>query len=660
MHVTLDFETRSRVDIKERGGWVYSEDQSTEPMCLAYTLGEDDEPRLWHPEYPAAGLEATGRPIDLFEAIKAGAELEAHNAFFERSIWKNVMVRRWGWPAVDERQWRCSAAKASSFALPRALDEACEALGLPFTKDPLGKRVMLKLSRPRKPTKSDPDSAWHEGLEDLQRLFSYCKQDVRAERSLSRALRDLPEHELAIWQMDQRMNERGVYCDREGVEAALSIISEITERLTEELRELTGGVLEKPTQRARIKEWMNEHGVDMEDTQGSTIDRYLGYDTVVGTPRRVLTILRQIGRTSTAKYLAMRERMSDVDDRIRDTMMYHGASTGRWAGKGIQPHNFPRGGIKDMEGAWEDIKRRDPRLLELLWDDPMELLSHATRGALLAPPGRDLVVADYAAIEARVLFWLAGEEEALRILRSGEDIYCDLAKEIYRRPINKKDHPRERQLGKIGILGLGYQMGAPKFVDTAAANGVVIDETFAKTVVDAYRAKYPKVPELWRDYNDAAMEAVRAGGRVIHSGRVQWAMRGRFLHCRLPSGRLLSYYNPRIRDKKTPWGEMRPALTYMGVDPYTKQWARIDTYGGKLVENVDQATARDLMAEAMLRADQGGLYDVTMSVHDELVAEVDEGRGDVKDFERLMSHLPPWAHGCPVAAEGWRGKRYRK
>jgi DNA polymerase len=321
----------------------------------------------------------------------------------------------------------------------------------------------------------------------------------------------------------------------------------------------------------------------------------------------------------------------------------------------------------------------------------MDVLAQALRGAITATPGKVLYVADYAAIEARVVLWLAEDYDALEVFRTGKDIYCEMASTIYKRPINKKEHPDERQLGKVAILGLGFQMGASKFVDSAASYGITLvqdhwcadcgeptglhwkqdkhhdfryldvddpDEITAAKVVAAYRDKFWRVKEMWRNQEDAAIFAVRSGEEV-YSGRVKWFTDNGFLYCMLPSGRCLGYPEPLVEEHRTSWGAIKPMLTFMGVNPLNRQWQRQKTYGGSLVENITQAVARDLMAEAVMRCEQSGLWVPVLTVHDELIAEGKSGL-DVKAFERLMAATPPWADGCPVDAEGWSGFRYRK
>ncbi|MFA5702863.1 MAG: DNA polymerase [Advenella sp.] len=718
---TIDFETRSACSIKDCGSWRYSLDPTTEVMCLAFRLPSWEHGRtaLWHPAFPDFGIEEADCPelAELFDWIAGGHLVEAHNAWFERGIWTNIMAPQYGWPLIGHTQWRCSAAKAAAYSLPRSLDGCTQALKLLVKKDTEGAKVMKKMAKPRKPRKLEvkqwiiehlgwdisrrgahkdivktldfsvatvEDGSvveaswtedgqveqrsfklglfWHCDVEMLERLWAYCRVDVLAEEAVSDRLRDLSQKETHMYLMDQHINEHGFQLDREGIEAALDIVNSIYADLNQELVTLTGGRVEKATQRARMIEWFNDMGLPLTDTQGGTIDEWLKRQDLNATVRRGLELVRSLGRSSTAKFIAAQNWAAPATWRVHGGLLYHGAGTGRWSGSGVQPHNFPRGNIKDMELAWEVIKTRDVKLIEMLYGDVMEFLSYSLRGMIVPSEGRRLMVADYAAIEARVVLWLAGDEDALGVFRRGECIYMAMATDIYGRPITDKvKQADERQMGKQAVLGLGYQMGAKKFRATLAEKwGIFISEEFAEAIVQKYREKFWRVKKMWWDQEAAAMAAVRAPGRTVTCGKVQWRCFDGFLHCKLPSGRLLGYCEPLLVKKKTPWGDERDCLTYMGVDPYTKKWRRQDTYGGMLVENITQATARDLMADAMLRCHEQGTYDVILSVHDELIAECDEDAGSVEDFEMMMAHAEPWADGCPVAAEGWTGKRYKK
>lgn len=342
-----------------------------------------------------------------------------------------------------------------------------------------------------------------------------------------------------------------------------------------------------------------------------------------------------------------------------------------------------------QDNLWADLKTLSRPALTKKYGSVMSALSHGLRGAIVAAPGKTLYVADFASIEARVLLWCAGDEAGLDLFRQNADIYCDMASEIYHRPITKAD-AKERGIGKIAILGLGYQMGPSKFCDTCEKGGSpILEDTYceecgkgpsqhrkenhpfqfadgedddtmtAVKVVAAYRTKYWRVKQMWEDQEASAIAAVESRSPV-QCGKVRWVYQAPFLYCELPSGRRLAYCEPRVKLTMMPWGKEKAVLSYMGVDSYTRQWKRQSVYGGLLTENIVQAIARDLMADGMLRAEVTGVYQIVLSVHDELIAEADEGTGSVKEFEDLMSALPDWTSGIPVAAEGWTGTRYHK
>lgn len=375
----VDFETRSACNIRKSGAWKYSFDPSTEILCLAFRLPywKKDRVALWHPAFPHLGIEESGVDdlVELFNWIVQGELIEAHNAAFERCIWQNVACPRLGWPAVAGSQWRCSAAKAAAHSLPRGLDDAAYALGLSVRKDAAGGKVMLKLSKPRKPRKAEVAAwvkehgkqpmprLWHESKELFEQLFSYCKQDVRTEKAVSDAVPDLSEAETAMYTLDQTINERGFLLDMDAVDCALALISAETTRLNDELKILTGGCPDKATQRKKMHDWFLDQWVIIEDTKAGTVDEALKRDDLTPKVRRGLELLQSLSRSSTAKYEAMRN-WACHDGRVRGGLLYHGASTGRWSGAGVQPHNFPRGTVKDIDGAWRTLKTRDRAAIE--------------------------------------------------------------------------------------------------------------------------------------------------------------------------------------------------------------------------------------------------------------------------------------------------------
>lgn len=615
--ITLDFETRSMADLPKVGAWRYAGDPTTEALCLAYTFGLDEEVHLWH--MATDGIEESPPPEALFQRIREGWLLEAHNAMFERAIWHCVMRDRHDWPEVGRRQWRCSAAKAAYHCLPRALDDAARILELRHQKDPVGKELIKALSKPRKILKREwnahlkacaraeeeferPPQApnpWNEDQDLIRRNWEYCKQDVRTERALSLDLPDVPERELRVWQMDQEMNARGVAVDLEMAEAAIEMAKAEVDDLNRRLSEIVPGA-EKATQRARVKEWLQhpDRIPYLPDTSKETVaallKRRLPGDVMQGSKvlrpgpsREVLTIMRKVNKSSLAKYQSMLNVAGD-DSRLRDLMMYAGAHTLRWVGKNVQPHNFPRGGIKHIETAADVIKSRDREWARFLYGDVMELLSHALRGALVSGRGKRLWVADFSAIEARVIFWLSDCMAALDVFARGDDIYCDMSGRIYGRTITKDD-ATERQLGKQSILGLGFGMGFCKFLMTLRKYGIkftkdqvreiVGDEdcrrimkwlrnptkygglqyvkragmreadmpelVLTKFIVDLYRSDYPEVPAFWKAQEAAAIRAVEER-TVVEAGKITWELDGRRLLAHLPSGTAQTYWDPQV------------------------------------------------------------------------------------------------------------------
>lgn len=683
---TIDFETRSACSLKSSGSWRYSLDSSTQVLCLAFRLPHWAPGRtgLWHPEFRSLGIRESTDYDDLWELfqwVESGQPIEAHNAWFERGIWKNQMAPVYGWPEIRQDQWRCSAAKAAAHTLPRALEDAGEVLDLDEQKDMEGSALMKKLTKPRKPRKKEREEwkrlhgsapmplLWWESVDWFEQLWAYCRQDVLAEEALSATVPPLSDKEHELYLLDQRINERGFQLDIAAVESALRVVTKETPRLNDELKTLTGGQVEKATQRAKMIQWFSGKGLYLPNTQKKTLQEALLTPGLSMPVVRGLELMIMLGKSSTAKYKSMKNWMCP-DGRVRGGLLFHGAGTGRWSGAGVQPHNFVKGFIKDMEALWSALKTEErsiimdviTRLSKGKCRDLLNALSQALRGVIVAPPGRKLLVADYAGIEPRVLMWLAGQDDALKAFRQG-DIYCDMATAIYGKPIlaNPDNQPPERQLGKCAIIGLGYQMGAPKFVATAASWGIPITEDFARQVVETYRTKYWRVPRLWRDQEQAAMAAaLDRDGRVVKAGKLSWYTIGDYLYCELPSGRRLAYPEPSVREVTTSWGAQKQALTFTGISSYSRKWERRSAYGGLIVENEDQAISRDLMAHAVTSCDTTEIYDLVLTVHDELIAEAEQHEGSLEEFIRILTTLPDWAEGCPIDAEGWVGTRYHK
>jgi DNA polymerase len=437
------------------------------------------------------------------------------------------------------------------------------------------------------------------------------------------------------------------------VDALKALADEAVERANIRLRELSNGAIEAVTNVKGIVRWLEGAGVLLDDLTKQSVSEALNGD-LPDDAREVLEIRRDVGKTSVAKLVSMLCYASGVDDRARGLLLYHGASTGRWAGMGIQPQNFPRGSVKDPERLIPLVMAGDYDALEA--EAPiMEIVSSLLRACFIAAPNARLVGGDFSAIEGHITAWLAGQD--------GMTSYEEMAAEIFGISPDEVENPSfERHVGKTAVLGCGYGMGWKKFQTTVYDwTGTEISKETAHLAVDTYRKTNWQIKRLWAALESAAVRAVARPGLVQTAGRndsIRFVVRGEYLWCGLPSGRLLAYALPRLEDRLAPWGELKKAVTFSGMNSVTKKWERRDLYGGLLTENVVQATARDLMAEAMLRVEQHG-YPVVLTVHDEILAEMPDGVF-ATSFDMLMAETPAWGSQIPVLVEWWEGKRFRK
>jgi len=651
--VHLDFESRSLVDIWEVGAWIYSTHPSTRIHCAAHALG-DEEVGI------TTRQDLDWRRLDLLAAWAEDPEIifYAHNAFFERCMWANIMVKQFGMPPIPLKRWRCTMAKACAYSLPKALDKASMAMGLTQNKDKVGRQIMLRMA---KPLKKGTD-IYDEDPEHYKILYDYCRQDVRVERELDNALPDLSDIEQEIWFYDQLINSRGIHVDMSTVRNFIKILEHKTNALNAELRKLTGGVITKGTQTKSMLAYLNKQGAQM-----PCFDKYAVRDAIASGRLKkehiqILRLRQQLGKSSLAKYTTLTNAV-DQENVLRDNFIYHAASTGRWGGKLVQLQNLPKNTAKiDTDKAIDDINTVGYPTVEMLYPGKiMDVLSSCIRGVLVPAPGKEFYVVDYGAIEARIVMWLAGETKGLAEFKAtdtgvGEDIYVKMAQRIYADPrLTKAKNPGERQLGKQAILGCGFGMGAAKFKGTCAKYDIDIEEHEAKRVVDLYRSTYYNVRNYWYDMENCMMRAFENPGTITTIGQVQWIYRPerKAMFCKLPSGRILTYIGPRLEENR--FGNM--GMTFM--TEVNSQWVRRDTYGGLLVENITQATARDIMAYAMPTLEHQG-FPVLMHTHDEIVSERPIGEDRLDEMVNIMCVRPQWAFDCPIVAEGFTAQRYKK
>lgn len=664
----IDFETRSTVDLKAAGLDNYAKDPRTEVLCMAFAF--DDEPiDVWIP-----GKDRPRNPTRLFQHIRDGGTVCAHNAAFELAIWNNIIVPRFGWPRLKVEQCIDTMAMAYAMALPGALEDAAPATGIDQAKDASGKRLMLSLCKPKSIENGEP--VYDNEPLKLGKLYNYCRQDVEVERALEKRLLKTSDHERRVYALDHRVNNRGVQIDLPLVQAAVAMVAAEKARLDAQMRSITRNAVASCNANGQLGDWIRAQGVDIGGVaKADVIDALAG--ELPQQVRDALNTRREAAKSSTAKLDTMLACVS-ADGRARNLFQYHGASTGRWAGRKIQLQNLPRPKLSQ-----EEIEQVIPLILagkrdeiDMLYGSVLDVISSCIRACLISSPGHDLIAVDFNAIEARVLAWLAGQESTLNIFRTHGKIYEHAASGIYGIPLTAVNKD-QRQIGKVAVLALGYGGGVGAFQTMARGYGVEVSDGRADEIKVAWRDANPRVVQYWKALEDAAISAVQSSGSIYAAGaggrQVRFRVRGSFLFCQLPSGRLLCYPYPELRAAMTPWGT-RDALTFMAVlDSTTRKktkvfddaknasrWARVSTYGGSLAENVTQAVARDLLADALLRLDPE--YPIVAHVHDEIVVEIPSSSpaSTLSKIESIIAEPPRWAADLPLSAEGWRASRYRK
>ena len=635
MVVSIDFETRSAVDLRKTGVYKYASDPSTDIWCMAYKAPWSDDVQVWLP--------SDEMDERLEDWIVEGGLLSAWNANFERTIWNEIMVSRYQWPRTSIKQWRCTMAQASAMGLPRALGQAASVLGVEEQKDKAGAALMLRMARPRK-VNADGSYTWWNTKDKIDTLVAYCIQDVKTELSVAATLNDMPDSERRLYQLDQRINDRGVKVDLDLIERVSKLANSASENIDAEIKRLTNGQVKAATNAMDLTAWLRSYGLQVKSVDKQTVTRMLGMEKLHPIIKQVLRLRQDGAKSSTAKYEAM-VNAANADNRMRGLLMYHGAATGRWSGRLVQPQNFPRPQKKNDELETIIAKlKADEDVSE--YGAGTVLASDLLRSMLIAEDGHRLMFADYSAIEARVLAWIAGQTDLVETFRNGGDVYKEMASAIYNVNVESVTDG-QRQVGKMAILGCGYGMGGKRFAEQCATMGINVDEDEAKRIVSVYREKNDRIAQYWRNSENEFVEMVKGAGRVGSVGLP------------LPSGRSLTYHNPRIIQRETPWGAMRDTAQVDTLNSVTRQWVSQIIWGGLLTENVVQATARDLMATAMMALELKG-YNVILSVHDEIISEVPDDFGSLEEMIDIMTRCPSWADGCPINAEGKEGKRYRK
>ena len=651
----IDVETYSSVDIKESGAYKYIESPDFEILIIGYAL--DDGPvkivdLAQGEEMPEEFEEALLDP----DCVKV-----AHNAVFERLSFKRIGYN------VPAEQWYCTSVKAAYCGLPLSLDGVSKALNLTDKKLDTGKALIKYFSCPCKATRVNgmrtrnyPEHA----PEKWEMYKEYNKYDVLAEREIFKRLEAyiIPDIERKMYVLDQNINDRGILVDMELAESAIAVDNTYTSILTQHAQQLTG--LENPNSPVQIRQWIEKTTgcVVMslsKETMPDLMKEFADYPDVI----ELLNIRKKLSKTSIKKYYAMLN-CAMKDHRVRGTFQFYGANrTGRWAGRLLQLQNLSKNHISHIEVPREMIRARDWESVEMMYDDVADILSQLVRTALIASPGKVFSVADFSAIEARVISWLANEKWRMDVFRGDGKIYEATGAKMFNVPISAITKGSVlRDKSKISELALGYE-GSLGALKRMGGERMGLSDTEMMSLVRKWRSANPAIVDMWKEIDEASKEAVRYQRPVSCTCRnIIFDCNGEFMTIQLPSGRKLFYYGPKFKDKKI-GRSMMPTrvLCYQGVVQETKQWGEIDTYGGKLTENIVQAIARDLLGDAMLRMQDEG-YEIVASVHDEVIVEVPEinAKDHYNRLVEIMSTPPQWAEDLPLNADGGVMMFYQK
>lgn len=657
----VDIETYSEVDIKSCGLYRYATDPSFEILLIAWAT--DDGSGFG--ETQCCDL-ATGDPFpaELLEAFQSGTvRLIAHNASFERVCFSVHLQRHFPGQYLQPgaflspENWLCTMVMAGSLTLPLALKDVGEVLKTAQQKDKEGERLIKLFSMPCKPTKSNgyrTRNLPQHYPADWAKFKCYCIQDVNTEIDIYKRLKrfPMPDREWHHYRVNERVNDRGVKIDTELVQQAIACDLMLSDAMTKKAYELTG--LENPNSVSQLKSWLDERGIPMDSLGKKDVAQMIGELDKNGVDEEAMDMLKlrlQMAKSSVKKYQAA-ERCVCPDGRARGLFQFYGASrTGRYSGRNIQLQNLPQNHISTLEQARDLVKMGCFDMVESIYGNTPDVLSQLIRTMLVPKEGCEFIVADFSAIEARVLAWEAEEQWVLDAFQNGEDLYCATASQMFHVPVVKHGVNGElRQKGKIATLACGYGGSSGALISMGALQMGLKEEELPE-IIDSWREANPKIVQYWWDVEKAAMTAYKTGERS-EIGKIAFEFWSGTLWMVLPSGRRLAYLKPRIQPNR--FGRM--SLTYEGVGQNHK-WSRQETYSGRLVENATQAIARDILAEAMARMEDYGLS-IVGHVHDEVIIEAPIGKYKVDEVCKLMAIKPDWCEGLPLSAAGYLAPSY--
>ena len=640
--LSIDIETYSSADLIKSGAYRYADAPDFEILLFAYAFDDEDVSIV-------DMAQGEKLPEKIISALTDENIIKtAYNANFERTC-----IGRYLNMELPVSQWRCSSVQALELGLPSGLANVAEALGLPQQKDRRGRALIDYFSKPSRAK----DKARHmpSDAPDRWQIFKeYCVQDVEVERAIKRKLSRFPikDSEQRLWECDQTINDRGVRVDTAFIEKAIEYNSAYGRICSDEAQRLTG--LENPNSVAQLKTWLEtETGMAIDSLNKDKI-KELAESDISLKAKRMLFLRSMMAKTSVSKYEAM-ERSVCGDGRIRGLLQFYGANrTGRWAGRIVQVQNLPQNHLNDLDYARDSVKNGDFEEFEMLFGNVPGTLSELIRTALIPSEGRRFIVADFSAIEARVLSYLADEKWRLDVFRTHGKIYEASAAQMFHVPVEsiRKGDPL-RQKGKIAELALGYGGSTGAMISMGALK-MGLEEDELQSIVSRWRSSNPAITAFWKTVERAAIDAINGRPSKIKHG-ISFIKEAGILFIGLPSGRRIAYVKPQIGTNR--FGSR--AVTYMGTNQASGKWERIETWGGKLTENIVQAFARDCLAESIIRLEQRGL-EVNFHVHDEVILDVPFGVSSAEEVSRIMCEPMPWAPGLPLNADGYECDFYMK
>ena len=640
--LAIDIETYSDVSLPDCGVHRYAASEQFEILLFAYSLNDE----------PTQIIDlASGEkiPDEIMEYLTDDSVIKtAYNAAFERNC-----INRFFGLSLKPEGWRCTLVQASMLSLPLSLEGVGEALNLDKKKMSEGKDLIRYFCMPCKPTKANGGRTRNrpsDAPEKWELFKTYCIRDVDVEKQIRNKLAKfpIPDREQKLYCMDQRINDRGIMVDQELIGHAVACDLLYKETVTKKAYEISG--LENPNSVSQLKDWLNEKGIEVDSLAKAAVEELV--ENTQGDVAEMMKLRLAMSKTSVKKYEAM-ERSVCPDGRVHGLLQFYGANrTGRWAGRLVQIHNLPQNHMEDLELARSLVKEGRYDLVELLYDSTPDVLSKLIRTAFVARPGCRFIVSDFSAIEARVMGYLAGEGWVMEEFRGAGKIYEQTASKMFHIPIEEitKGSPY-RARGKVASLACQYGGAEGALVSMGALN--FVEEEELKGLVQSWRTANPHIVNYWYEIDGAVKAAVKER-KMTKVGMVTVYYQSGMLKIALPSGRVLSYVRPRMTVNR--FGS--ESVSYEGIGT-NRKWTRIESYGAKFCENIVQATARDVLAEAMLRLEKKG-FDIVCHIHDEVVLEVPEGTSSVEEVNEIMAVCPDWCEGLPLKAAGFESPFYKK